>query len=125
MTFEPDTGGWNNIRMSLENVVTLAAISGRTLVLPPDQVVYLLEAKKGDKRQGRNYYDFFNLTDQNSELLRRVPIISSAEFLKLEGGANGFVPLVNYNSTYKDHLWELTKWCEERKKSDVYCEDLY
>ena len=87
-------------------------------------MIYLLEGKKGDKRKGLNYHDFFNLTD-NPELQRRVPIISSAEFLKLEGGDDGFVPLGGYNSTYRDHLWKLTEWCEERKKSDVYCEDLY
>ena len=124
LTFEPDTGGWNNIRMSLENVVSLAYISGRTLVLPPNQVVYLLHSRKDDTRKGRNYYDFFNLTD-NKELLRRVPIITSEEFLKLEGGKDGIIPLTSYNSTYQKHLWESTKWCEERKKSDVYCEDLY
>ena len=117
-------GGWNNIRMSLENVVALAAVSGRTLVIPPDQIVYLLQARKGDKRKGRNYYDFFNLTE-NKELLRRVPIITSEEFLKLEGGSDGLVPLTEYNETYKQHLLDITKWCEERKKSDVFCEDLY
>ncbi|KAL7535423.1 hypothetical protein ACHAXR_009712 [Thalassiosira sp. AJA248-18] len=124
LTFEPDTGGWNNIRMSLEVIVTLAALSGRTLVLPPEQAVYLLEARKGDNRKGRNYHDFFNLTE-NQELLHRVPIITSEEFLKLEGGDDGIVPLKQYNSTYKEHLWSIAKWCEERKKSDVYCEDLY
>ena len=90
--------------MSLENVVALAAVSGRTLVIPPDQIVYLLQARKGDKRKGRNYYDFFNLTE-NKELLRRVPIITSEEFLKLEGGADGLVPLTEYNETYKSTYW--------------------
>ena len=31
MTFEPDGGGWNNIRMAMETVVGLAAATGRTL----------------------------------------------------------------------------------------------
>jgi hypothetical protein len=35
-------GGWNNIRMSMENMIVLAAAMGRTLVLPPDQPFYLL-----------------------------------------------------------------------------------
>lgn len=117
-------GGWNNIRMSLENVITLAAVSGRTLVLPPDQIVYLLEPKKSDQRKGRNYHDFFNLTS-NTELLKRVPIITSEKFLELEGGKGGLVDLTQYNSTYQNHLKDIVKWCEERKKSDVYCEDLY
>lgn len=53
LTFEPDTGGWNNLRMSFENLLLYAAVSGRTLVLPPDQNIYLLEPKKGEKRRGR------------------------------------------------------------------------
>ena len=42
LTFEADMGGWNNIRMSLEIVMIIAAASGRTLVLPPDAPLYLL-----------------------------------------------------------------------------------
>jgi len=101
--------------MSLENVITLAAVSGRTLVLPPDQIVYLLEPKKSDQRKGRNYHDFFNLTS-NTELLKRVPIITSEKFLELEGGQGGLVDLTQYNSTYQNHLKDIVKWCEERKK---------
>lgn len=37
LTFEPDGGGWNNIRMAMETVVGLAIAMGRTLVLPPEQ----------------------------------------------------------------------------------------
>jgi hypothetical protein len=33
LTFEPDFGGWNNIRMGMETVVALAFAMGRTLVL--------------------------------------------------------------------------------------------
>ena len=38
MTFEPDGGGWNNIRMAMETVVVMAHATGRTLVMPPEQV---------------------------------------------------------------------------------------
>ncbi len=125
LTFEPDTGGWNNLRISFENILILAALSGRTLVLPPEQSMYLLDPKRGDKRGGnRQYTDYFNMTE-NSEFLRRVPIISAEEFLRLEGGDDGFVPLNGYNETKKQHLLDVAKACEERKKSDVFCEDLY
>ena len=125
LTFEPDTGGWNNMRISFEVVVLLAAISGRTLVLPPEQVMYLLQPKKGDKRQGkRQYTDYYNLTD-NMELMRYVPIITAEEFLQLEGGDDGLISLKGYNETWTKHLHEISKSCEERKKSDVFCEDLY
>eukprot|EP00934_Nitzschia_sp_Nitz4_P007377 Nitzschia sp. Nitz4//scaffold284_size24204//2522//4439//NITZ4_008412-RA/size24204-augustus-gene-0.4-mRNA-1//-1//CDS//3329545676//7367//frame0 len=42
LTFEPDGGGWNNIRMSMETVVGIAIATGRVLVLPPSQKMYLL-----------------------------------------------------------------------------------
>jgi hypothetical protein len=125
LTFEPDTGGWNNLRISFENLLILAAVSGRALVLPPEQVMYLLDPKKGDKRGGRRLHtDYFNLTE-NPEFLRRVPIIKAEDFLRLEGGDDGFISLNGYNKTTRLHLREVAKACEERKKSDLFCEDLY
>ena len=107
LTFEPDTGGWNNLRISFENILILAALSGRTLVLPPEQTIYLLDAKRGDKRGGkRQYTDYFNLTE-NSEFLKRVPIITAEDFLHLEGGDDGFVPLTGYNTTKNLHLYQI------------------
>jgi hypothetical protein len=44
LTFEPDHGGWNNIRMAMETVLAIAVAMGRTLVLPPEQPVYLLNS---------------------------------------------------------------------------------
>jgi hypothetical protein len=42
ISFVPDRGGWNNVRMSMEIIFVIAAATGRTLVLPPDQPLYLL-----------------------------------------------------------------------------------
>lgn len=39
ITFEPDVGGWNNIRMQMEVVLVFAAATGRTLVIPPEQAM--------------------------------------------------------------------------------------
>lgn len=49
LTFEPDGGGWNNIRMAMESVIGLAVAMGRTLVMPPQKKMYLLG--KGDHKQ--------------------------------------------------------------------------
>jgi hypothetical protein len=110
--------------MSFENILIYAAVSGRALVLPPDQNIYLLDPKGGDSRKGRNYFDLFNLTE-HTELLRRVPILTAKEFLEVEGGEHGLVPINGYNATFQKHLWAITEECEDRKKSDVFCEDLY
>jgi hypothetical protein len=45
ITFEPDRGGWNNIRMNLENIFIFAAATGRTLVLPPAAPLYLMNVR--------------------------------------------------------------------------------
>lgn len=58
MTFEPDHGGWNNIRMSMEVVLVFAFVTGRTLVLPPEQPMYLLN--KGSVKDNKlDFGDFF------------------------------------------------------------------
>jgi len=42
ITFQPDTGGWNNIRIHLEIIFIFAVATKRTLVLPPSVPLYLL-----------------------------------------------------------------------------------
>jgi len=39
LSFEPDRAGWNNMRMSFETVVVLAAATGRTLVIPNEKKI--------------------------------------------------------------------------------------
>lgn len=46
LTFEPDGGGWNNIRMAMETVITMAHAMGRTLVMPPEHRMLLLGKTK-------------------------------------------------------------------------------
>lgn len=57
MTFEPDGGGWNNIRMSMETVLGMAHAMGRTLVLPPEQRMYLLNGN--EQRREFSFQDFY------------------------------------------------------------------
>ena len=75
LTFVPDFGGLNNVRISLENVLSLARASGRTLVLPPVQPYYLLNAcKKGCEY---SLADFFPALLENQD---RAKVVTSAAF---------------------------------------------
>lgn len=74
-----DVGGWNNIRMQMELVLVFAAATGRTLVLPPDQPMYLLQQGSGHQKE-HNFADFFPF-DLISQV---VPVISMKEFMERE-----------------------------------------
>ena len=93
VTFEPDRGGWNNIRMSLEIVMVFAAATGRTLVLPPDTPFYLLSkdggggAKGAGKKRHHGFADFLDL--ESPALRRQLDMMSMTEFLEREGGGGG------------------------------------
>jgi len=84
LTFEPDHGGWNNIRMAMETVVVMAHAMGRTLVLPPSQNMYLLDQGGKEHKKEFGFEDFFHLDSINSEH-EGLDIISMEEFLKREG----------------------------------------
>lgn len=49
LTLEKDLGGFNNIRMSLETGVALAAAMGRTFVIPPPFPIWRMNTKSGKK----------------------------------------------------------------------------
>jgi hypothetical protein len=88
LTFEPDHGGFNNIRMAFETTLALAVAMGRVLVLPPEQPMYLLEKKKHDKHQREqrtsfSFQHFFDLEAIRNEYAG-VEIISMQEFLERE-----------------------------------------
>ena len=42
ITFEYDHGGWNNARIGMECLIVVAHAMGRTIVIPPQQHLYLL-----------------------------------------------------------------------------------
>lgn len=75
LTFVPDFGGLNNVRLGLENALSLARASGRVLVLPPIQPYYLLNSCKG----GCEYSlaDFFPALLQSQD---RARVVTSAAF---------------------------------------------
>ena len=61
LTFEYDSGGWNNIRMGIECVLVLGHYLRRTVVLPPAQSLYLI-AKQSNGRRDFGLADFLNTT---------------------------------------------------------------
>ena len=94
LTFEPDGGGWNNIRMAMETVLVLALATGRTLVLPPPKSMYLLGKKhdhiedtKSVRHKGQKpvfeFGDFFHLSKMSIEY-RGLEVISMEQFLSIE-----------------------------------------
>jgi len=84
LTFEPDEGGFNNIRMSMETATALAHAMGRILVLPPEQNMYLLD--KDDKKKENNRFTFkkFFPFDAISEEHDAVDVITMEDFLTTE-----------------------------------------
>jgi len=80
MTFEPDGGGWNNIRMAMETVLGMAHAMGRTLVMPPRQGMYLLRKDKGKQNIHFSFQDFFHFESMSREH-DGLDIISMEEFL--------------------------------------------
>ena len=83
LTFEPDEGGWNNIRMSMETAVAMAVSMGRTLVMPPHQKIYLLNQETKAHDNIFNFDSFFHFDSIEHEHTA-VEIISFEEFLTRE-----------------------------------------
>jgi len=71
VTFTPWHGGFNNIRMSLEMAAAFAIASNRTLVMPPEQNMYL--------RGKSSLSSYFDLKDMKAGL----SVISYDEFFDL------------------------------------------
>jgi len=92
VVFEPDRGGWNNIRMAAEVAIVFAHATGRTLVLPPKEIWYLLTQNPHGHHVHDNrgrFEKFFNFT----KLEETMNIISMGTFMEhiaskglLEGG---------------------------------------
>lgn len=111
LTFEYDNGGWNNIRMGVEALIVIAHAMGRTLVIPPQQHLYLLGANHQDKHDKQahdemGFEDFFDI-----DLLRShkgFHIMTMEKFLTTEaatGGLKGILPPKN-----DTHLWGSSLW---------------
>ena len=78
LVFEPDRGGWNNIRMAAETAIVFALVTGRVLVLPPVMKWYLLDKSKKDSENHSTFSKFFDL-DKIADL---VDMMAMEDFLK-------------------------------------------
>eukprot|EP00804_Cyclotella_cryptica_P021009 CCRYP_009319-RF/>CCRYP_009319-RF protein AED:0.08 eAED:0.08 QI:126/0.75/0.8/1/0.75/0.8/5/0/745 len=84
LTFEPDHGGWNNIRMAMETALVMSHAMGRTLVLPPEQGMYLIDKNKHGQKSQFGFNDFFHL-DAIAVEHKGFKVITTEEFLQREG----------------------------------------
>ncbi|KAL7533903.1 hypothetical protein ACHAXR_005519 [Thalassiosira sp. AJA248-18] len=116
LSFEPDSGGWNNIRMEFETMVVLAAATGRTLVLPPDNPLYLLSKDKDKRHRGLQH--FFQEFDDVVET------ISTEDLFQKEMLENKYYPLPTDEKNRTGVMDSLQK-CEWRAKSEKSCIHLY
>lgn len=69
--------------MAMETVLGLAIAMGRTLVLPPEQRMYLLGKGKGDQKTDFSFADFFPLREMAAENAG-LSVITTQEFLERE-----------------------------------------
>ena len=67
----------------METVVALAHATGRTLVMPPEQRMYLLGKGKKEHKKHFGFGDFYHLESLSDEH-KGLDIISMEEFLKRE-----------------------------------------
>lgn len=84
LTFEPDGGGWNNIRMSMESVIGMAVAMGRTLVMPPQKKMYLLGQSQKGQQHHFSFADFFPIEEMARDNAA-FSVISMEEYLTREG----------------------------------------
>jgi hypothetical protein len=115
LTFEPDQGGWNNIRMSMEIIFVLAAVTGRTLVLPPKAPMYLLGI---GKENARSFGDFYNL--DHPHFKKRVRVIEMKEFLEKERYG-----ILNLSDEDYEKLKPVADTCLHTQDSPINCRVLY
>ena len=115
LSFQPDLGGWNNIRMSMEIIFLLAAVTGRTLVLPPKVPFYLLGT---GAKNAKSFGNFYNMG--HPEFQKRLKVITMSEFLEREG-----TNLLKLSEPEVEKLKPIAEMCLHQKGSDINCDILY
>ena len=117
LTFEPDHGGWNNIRMAMETALVMSHAMGRTLVLPPEQQFYLLGKNAEKHKTSFGFNDFFHL-DAISIEHRGFKVITMEEFLvrvAMKGELKELPPMnkTNYGGQNRSGPGQLFKYLRQ------------
>ena len=125
LTFEPDPGGWNNIRMSMEIIFSLAATTGRTLVLPPKAPFYLLGTGPEHARSFGSFYDI-----SKDSFQKEVEVITMEEFFRREvfsdkKGDKHLLDFLTDKEIQDLEDTEISKLCIYREGAPNHCEYLY
>lgn len=90
ITFEPDVGAFNNMRMAWENIVALAVSTGRTLVMLPERYMPMIaEGTKGQKNEF-TFKDFYLMQEIEQEH-PGLKIMGMEQFLRQSVGG-GYLP---------------------------------
>jgi hypothetical protein len=118
ISFAPDRGGWNNVRMSMEIIFVIAAATGRTLVLPPKEPMYLMHHDKENRHRG--FADFFPIS--KPQFQGRVKVISFAEFLEI---AEDDPDLVPSSMELGDKVRAAADHCDLRNNSPANCNPVF
>jgi len=121
ITFEYDAGGWNNVRMGMECLLVVAHATGRTLVVPPQQHLYLLGQNHKDAEDAKahdemGFEDFFDLNLLSSH--QGLHIMHMEDFLAKEGvtgGLKGQLPPKNSSQAWGGALWSYLKRVADAK----------
>lgn len=87
LLFQQDAAGFNNRRMSLETLITMGISMGRTIVLPPEQPIYMFRHRSKKQKYRFSFEDFFHLNEAHLEHVG-VNIITMSEFLTRVMNAN-------------------------------------
>ena len=97
----------------MELILVFAAATGRTLVLPPDQPMYLLHHGKGHQKH-HNFADFFPF-----EIIKqRVNVISMTEYMLIEGITGNLKQ--NGQSKYPPHNKTSFDGTEKLSRNEMY-----
>jgi hypothetical protein len=97
--------------MSMEIVFVLAKVTGRTLILPPDQPMYLLRNDASNRRRG--LAGFFDMGGDSFK--KRVKFVTMEEFLRKEATPRGQFPLPP--NEYDELLKLAMEGCDKREVS--------